>query len=214
MGLHYVLIKVGGRYALNTENRQTEGVKTPHSDTKKTKRQIAVRSGKECAYLAVFVALVIAAQLILAAVPGVEVVTLLFVGYAFVFGVRRGLIAATAFTLLRQLVFSFSPTAFILYIVYFNGLTALFGWLGYVVKKPTVSLWWLVIVACACTACFSLIDGIITPVWYVFSERATKAYFMATLPFMIPQIICTALSVGILFLPLQKAFAFIKKGLR
>ncbi len=175
---------------------------------------MAVRSGKECAYLAVFVALVIAAQLMLAAVPGVEVVTLLFVCYAFVFGVRRGVIAATAFTLLRQLVFSFSPTAFILYIVYFNGLTALFGWLGHVVKKPTASLWWLVLVACACTACFSLLDGIITPIWYAFSERATKAYFMATLPFMIPQIICTALSVGILFLPLQKAFSIIKKGLR
>ena len=199
---------------MNTENRRTDGIKTPHSDVKRTKRQMAVRSGKECAYLAVFVALVIAAQLMLAAVPGVEVVTLLFVCYAFVFGVRRGVIAATAFTLLRQLVFSFSPTAFILYIVYFNGLTALFGWLGHVVKKPTVSLWWLVLVVCACTACFSLLDGIITPIWYAFSERATKAYFMATLPFMIPQIICTALSVGILFLPLQKAFSIIKKGLR
>lgn len=194
--------------------RQTDGIKTLHSDAKKTKRQTAVRSGKECAYLAVFVALVIAAQLMLAAVPGVEVVTLLFVCYSFVFGVRRGVIAATAFTLLRQLVFSFSPTAFILYIVYFNGLAALFGWLGHVVKKPTVSLWWLVLVACACTACFSLMDGIITPIWYAFSKRATEAYFMATLPFMIPQIICTALSVGILFLPLQKAFSIIKKGLQ
>lgn len=186
----------------------------PHSRTKKTKRQIAVRSGKECAYLAVFVALVIAAQLIFAAVPGVEVVTVLFVCYSFVFGVRRGTIAATAFTLLRQLIFGFSPTVLILYIVYFNGLAALFGWLGHVVKKPLVSLWWLVLVACVCTACFSLLDGVITPVWYGFSERATKAYFAASFPFMIPQIVCTAISVGVLFLPLQKAFAMIKKGLR
>ena len=199
---------------MSTGNKRTEGVKMPPFDSKKTKRQMAVRSGKECAYLAVFVALVIAAQVMLAAVPGVEIVTLLFVCYAFVFGVRRGLIAATAFTFLRQLVFSFSPTAFILYIVYFNGLAALFGGLGHVVKKTATSLWWLVLIACACTACFSLLDGIITPIWYAFSARATKAYFMATLPFMIPQIICTALSVGLLFLPLQKAFSVIKKGLR
>ena len=186
----------------------------PVSAKKKTKKQIVVRSGKECAYLAVFVALVIVAQLVLSALPGVEVVTVLFVCYAFVFGVRRGLIAATAFSLLRQLVFGFTPTVLILYLVYFNGLVALFGWLGKVVKKPLRALWWIVLVACVCTACFSLLDGIITPIWYSFSKRATQAYFMAALPFMIPQIICTAVSVGVLFFPLQKAFKFVKKGLK
>ena len=178
------------------------------------KKALVWRSGKECAYLAVFVALVIAAQLLLAAVPGVEVVTLLFVAYAFVFGVRRGMIAATAFSLLRMLVFGFSPTVLLLYLVYFNGLTALFGGLGRVVKKPLRCLWWLVLVACVCTALFSVIDAILTPLWYAFSPRATQAYITATLPFMIPQIICTAVSVGVLFIPLQKAFFFIKKGLK
>ena len=198
---------------MNTKNGQTEGVKIPVPPKKKTKKQIAVRSGKECAYLAVFVALVIAAQFVLSAVPGVEVVTVLFVSYTFIFGVRRGLIAATAFSLLRQLVFGFIPTVLILYLVYFNGLAALFGWLGKVVKKPLRALWWLILVACACTICFSLLDGIITPIWYRFSKRATQAYFMAALPFAIPQIICTAISVGVLFFPLQTAFKQIKKGL-
>ena len=80
------------------------------------KKTLVWRSGKECAYLAVFVALVIAAQLLLASIPGVEVVTLLLVTYSFVFGVRRGMIAATAFSLLRMLVFGFSPTVLILYL--------------------------------------------------------------------------------------------------
>lgn len=199
---------------MNTENKQAEEKKIPLSAAKKTRKQIAVRSGKECAYLALFVALVIAAQLVLSAVPGVEVVTVFFVAYSFVFGVRRGTIAATVFSLLRQLVFGFSPTVLILYMIYFNGLAALFAWFGKVVKKPLFSLWWLVIIACVCTACFTLLDGVITPIWYRFSERATKAYFISSLPFMIPQIICSALSVGILFLPLQKAFRVIKKGLR
>lgn len=180
--------------------------------TTKSRKQTAVRSGKECAYLALFVALVIAAQLVFAAVPGVEVVTVLFVAYAFVFGVRRGMLAATAFSLLRQLIFGFSPTVLILYLVYFNGLTALFGGIGKKVEKPAHALWWLVLVACVCTACFSILDNILTPLWYSFSKRAAKAYVLASLPFMIPQIICTALSVGFLFLPLQKVFALVGKS--
>ena len=64
---------------------------------KTTKKKGVTHSAKECAYIAVFVALVIAAQLAFSAVPGVEVVTVLFVAYAFTFGVARGMIAATAF---------------------------------------------------------------------------------------------------------------------
>ena len=175
---------------------------------------MAVRSGKECAYLAVFVALVIASQLVLAAVPGVEVVTVLFISYAFAFGVRRGEIAATAFSLLRQLIFGFSPTVLILYLIYFNGLAALFGWFGNLVKKPLSALWWIVVTACLCSLCFTMIDNLLTPLWYGFSQRATRAYFNASLPLMIPQVVCTALSVSVLFLPLQKAFTIIKKGLK
>ena len=199
---------------MNTKNRQTEVASGTHSVTKKTKNEFAVRSGKECAYLAVFVALVIAGQLAFSAVPGVEIVTVLFLSYAFVFGVRRGMIAATAFALLRQLLFGFSPTVLILYLVYFNGLTAVFGLLGRVVKKTLLALWWIVIVACVCTACFTMMDNLITPIWYGFSERATKVYFMASLPFMLPQIICTALSVGIMFLPLQRVFLLVRKSLK
>ena len=197
---------------LDRGNKQTEEKKTTALETRSGGR-IAVRSGKECAYLALFVALVIVAQLAFSALPGVEVVTVLFVSYAFVFGVRRGTIAATAFSLLRQLIFGFSPTVLILYLVYYNGLTALFGGVGKAVKKPLHALWWIVIVACVCTACFTMLDNILTPLWYGFSKRATKAYITASLPFMVPQIICTALSVGLLFLPLQKTFSLVGKSL-
>ncbi len=173
----------------------------------------AVRSAKECAYLAVFVALVIGLQVALSALPGVELVTLLFVTYAFVFGIVRGMLAATAFSLLRQLVFPFSPTVLILYLVYYNFLVAVFGAFGHIVKRPLVCLWWLTAAACICTVCFTLFDNLLTPWWLGFSKKAWRAYFYASLSFMVPQIICTAVTVGMLFYPLQRVFRQIKKGL-
>ena len=181
---------------------------------RKKAKYVAVRSAKECAYLAVFVALVIAGQLLLSMIPGVEVVTVLFVAYSFVFGVRRGALAATAFALLRQLVFGIYPTVLVLYLIYYNALATAFGGLGHIVKDPLRSLWWLTLIACLCTVSFTMIDNVLTPLWYGYSARVTKMYFMASLPIMFPQTICTAVSVGVLFVPLQKTFQLAKKGLR
>ncbi len=184
-------------------------------NTRSTGRgNIWARSAKECAYLAVFVALVMGAQFPLAAIPGVEIVTLLFMSYVFVFGICRGMLAATAFSLLRQIVFPFSPTVLILYLVYYNFLAVVFGGFGHIVKRPLVCLWWLTAVACVCTVCFTMFDNVITPWWLGFSKRAWRAYFYASLSFMIPHVICTAVTIGVLFYPLQRAFRLVKKGLR
>ena len=179
--------------------------------TEKRKKRV-VRSAKECAYLAVFVALVIAAQLALSAIPSVEIVTVLFVSYAFVMGAQRGMIAATAFSLLRQLTFGFFPTVLILYLVYYNLLTVCFGLLGkkIQIKLKTKTLSWLVLIASTCTVCFTMIDCVITPLWYGYSASGAKAYFFASLPFMLPQVVCTAVTVSCLFLPLTKAFTLVK----
>ena len=63
----------------------------------KTKKR-SVQSAKECAYIAVFVAILISVQLALSFVPGVELVTVFFVTYSFVMGIKRGVISAFAFT--------------------------------------------------------------------------------------------------------------------
>ena len=168
-------------------------------------------TGKGCVYVAFFVALTIATQLGLSALPGVEVVTVLFVVFSFSFGVKFGMLAATAFSLIRQLVFGFFPNVLVLYLVYYNLLALLFGTLGKRVKNPTRSLWWLVVVACLCTASFTLLDDLITPLWYSYTPKATRAYFIASFAVMLPQVICTAVSVGVLFLPLRKVFAFARK---
>ena len=187
-------------------------------DLKKEQRKskakaVGAYSAKECAYLAAFVALVLALQLVFAAVPGVELVTVSFVAYSFAFGIKRGCVAATAFALIRQLVFGFFATVLILYLVYFNLLACLFGWLGKSMRISGKNLIWVVLTACVCTVFFSLFDNVLTPLWYGYSKRAAKAYFFASLPFMLPQVLCTAVSVSVLFLPMVKVFFMAKRSL-
>lgn len=178
---------------------------------KSIERNLANKTGKvwtakDCAFLAVFVALLIAVQTALSILPGVELVTVLFVSFSFVFGVKKGMLSATAFSLLRQFVFGFFPTVLILYLFYFNFLTFLFGSIGRKRNGNQVKLWGIVLIACLCTTLFTLFDNVLTPLWYGYSAHATKLYFYASLPVLIPQVICTAVSVGILFTPLRKVF--------
>ena len=177
----------------------------------KTKKDKVVHSAKECAYLAVFVALVIAVQVILSILPGIELVTVLFVSFAFVMGGKRGVIAAIAFSLLRQFIFGIYPKVLVLYLIYYPLLALCFGGLGKKLK-PVKGLIVVVTVACICTVLFTMIDNFLTPLWLGYSTRAARLYFLASLPFMIPQVVCTAISVSLLFLPLYKAFSIIKRG--
>lgn len=176
-------------------------------------KKAAVRSAKECAYLAVFVALVIAAQIVFSFLPGVEIVTVSFVAYSLVMGVRRGIVAATAFSLLRQLVFGFFPSVLVLYLIYFNLLAFCFGLIGLKWRAGVKTLPWLILIACVCTVFFTLIDNVLTPIWYAYSANAARAYFFASLPFMLSQVVCTALSVALLLVPLAKVFSLSKKQL-
>ena len=168
-------------------------------------------TAKECALLAVFVAVVIASQTILSAIPGVEIVTVLFVSYSFSVGWKKGMLAATAFSLLRQIIFGFFPTVLVLDLVYYNLLALSFGALGKKIKKPTKYLPLIVLLACLGTVFFTIFDNVLTPLWYGYNKRATELYFFSSLPFMIPQVICTIISVTCLFLPLWKSFKIFYK---
>ena len=174
--------------------------------SEKYKENRKVFTAKECALLAVFVALVIATQVILSAIPGVELVTVLFACYAFACGWKRGILAATTFSLLRQIIFGFFPTVLLLYLIYYNLLTLAFGLLGKARNEKLKRLPSLVSVACLGTLLFTVIDCVITVLWYDYGKKAALAYVYASLPFMIPQIICTAVSVSCLFLPLWRIF--------
>ena len=177
------------------------------------KKNMGVQSAKECAFLAVFVALVIAAQFCFAAIPGVELVTILFLSYSYVMGAKRGMIAATAFSLLRQMLFGFFVEVLVLYLLYFNAFALLFGLLGKKWTDEKRALPYLVLVVCICTACFTILDNLINLLWYGMTKQVFKIYFLAALPVMCSQIVCAALTTFFLFLPLQKVFAQAKRSL-
>ncbi len=87
-------------------------------------------TARDIAYIAVMVALLIGGQALFAAVPGVEVVTALLLCFSWSFGVGRGVLTATAYSLLRCIFFGFDAKTVVLYLVYFNFFACLFGLLG------------------------------------------------------------------------------------
>jgi hypothetical protein len=178
---------------------------------KNIKKQLS--PAKECVFIATFVAIMVVAQLTLSFVPGVEVVTVLFVTYACVMGVKRAIITGTIFSVVRQIVFGFYPTVLVLYIIYYNLLSVSFGFLGKKEKDNFKFLMVTVIAACVFTVVFTMIDNVLTPLWYGYSKKATQLYFYGSLPFMLMQVINVGISVLILFFPLKRVFIFVKKKL-
>lgn len=62
------------------------------------------------------------------------------------------------------------------------------------------------------TVGFTLLDDVITPLMMGYTREAAIAYFYGGFLAMIPQTICAAVSVFILFMPLKKVFEIIKKS--
>lgn len=226
-------------------------------------------------------ALLIDGQYVFSFVVGVEIVTVLLISFACAFGVRRGIICAVAFSLLRCLLYGFYPTVIILYLIYYPLLAAVFGGLGHIkdITFKNYPIWFAVIInavllsiatACAlsaalgfikisrlwestvtillwvifglcltmlfafdglliaaaifkkntaaalkiitfasiaavCTAVFTLLDDIITPLIFGYSRLTALAYFYSSFTAMLPQVICTIITVCTLFAPLSAA---------
>ena len=156
--------------------------------------------------VAMSVALLIAAQMALTALTGIEIVTVIFLCLSFYYGIRTGLAIATTFSLLRCFFFGFQVNVILLYLVYYNLFGLFFGWLG---KRlfGKITLPRVCIVAASAvvfTILFTLLDDIITPLVYGFHPNAAKVYFLQSLTAVVPQSICAAVSVGVLFAPLQR----------
>ena len=154
--------------------------------------------------VAMCVALLIAGQLALSSVSGIEIVTVMMLCFCYCYGIKHGIAVATTFSLLRCFVFGFQINVIVLYLVYYNLFAVFFGWLGAHLTGKN-ALWKLVIVVAAAalfTAMFTLLDDVITPVIYGFNENAAKVYLYQSLTAMIPQTVCTAITVSICFHPL------------
>lgn len=171
-----------------------------------------MNKGKQIALIAIYTALLIGGQLVLSGIVGVEIITALLVCFCFRFKVLNGISVATAFSLLRCFIFGFFPSVIILYLIYFNLLALIFGLIG---KAFSSKLSWGAVVVCVVltavlTACFTLLDDIISPLYYGFSQKATKAYFIASLPIMATQVVVSSITVALLIFPLYKCFEIVK----
>lgn len=160
---------------------------------------------------ALYTALLICVQFVLSGVAGVELVTVFFLAFCFAFGVKAGIAVAVCFSTLRCFLFGFYPTVIILYLVYYTCFALFFGFFGNKFKRTATfyAYLWSVILATAFTAIFTLLDDVITPLFFGFGASATRAYFYSSLPFMLSQCICVAISVSVLFIPLSKALRVI-----
>ena len=156
--------------------------------------------------VAMSVALLIAAQMALSMISGVEIVTVILLSLCFFYGIRTGLAIATTFSLLRCFFFGFQINIIILYLIYYNLFALFFGWLGKRLgtKLSLLRLGIVVGSAVVFTIAFTLLDDVITPLVYGFHPNATKVYFLQSLTAVVPQSICAAVTVSILFAPLQR----------
>ena len=173
-------------------------------------------TAKESAYMATFVALMMGLQLVFSTVAGVELVTALFMAYAFVMGAFRGMVVATCFSFLRQLIFGFFSNVLVLYLIYYNLFALGFGVLGKAIASWQLQWKTIIVVGVACvyTVLFTLLDDIISPLWFGYTAEMAKAYFFTSLAVMVPQMICVGISTAILFVPLEKTFAYLKIKLK
>lgn len=156
------------------------------------------------AVVAVFTALLLAAQYALWFVKGVELVTVLLLVFSYRFGVRCGVLSAVAFSLLRCLLFGFFPNVVLLYLLYYPLFAACFGLLGNALHHRTgvrVQML-LTVLSVLFTALFTLLDDAVTPLLYGYTREAALAYFLASLPTMAVQTVCAAVTVLLLFRPL------------
>ena len=171
-----------------------------------------MKTAKEIGIAGVFVALLIGAQFVFSFVAGVELVTVLTVSYCFYFGVKRGLITMVAYSLIRCFVFGFSPQVIVLYLVFYCLIALFFGLLGkklgtaFSVKNLII----IVVVAVTSTCLFTLLDDIIYPLMVGMSANGFKVYFIASIPIMLTQAICTLVTVPLLFYPLIKLYKTVK----
>ena len=76
------------------------------------KNSKGIYTAKHIAVISVTVAILIGGQFALSFAAGVEVVTLLLCVFSVTFGIRDGVVAAVAFSLLRCLVFGFDSVVY------------------------------------------------------------------------------------------------------
>ena len=156
--------------------------------------------------VAMSVALLIAVQMALSALTGVELVTVILLCLSFCYGIRTGLAIATTFSLLRCFYFGFDIKIILLYLIYYNFFALFFGWLGkrFDGRVTLLRLGIIVAVAVVFTMMFTMLDNALTVLMFGVRGNAIMVYFLQSLTAMVPHTICAAISVSLLFAPLTR----------
>ena len=68
----------------------------------------------------------------------------------------------------------------------------------------------LSVTAAVLTIFFTLLDTVITPFYFGYTAEATKAYFYASVPVLVSQVVCAIVTVLVMFIPLEKVFRAVK----
>ncbi len=173
-----------------------------------------IKKTKDIAIMGVYTALLIGGQVALSAVSGVEVVTILLLGFAYYFGVKKGAIVANAFSLLRCLVFGFFPNVLILYLVYYNLFVFVIGGLGKLFNRETVPQKHVIVIIVSLFLAFTFtaLDNLITPLYYGLNKEEWLGYVVTSTYALVPQLICTLITVSLLFRPLVKVLSRVVKA--
>ena len=67
-------------------------------------------------------------------------------------------------------------------------------------------------IAAFCTICFTLLDDIITPIFWGYNSTTALAYFYTSFTAMLPQTVCVIVTLATLFLPVTALFDRIIKA--
>ncbi len=155
---------------------------------------------KDVTVTAMYTALLIAAQYALSFVAGVEVVSVMIAVFAAVFGSKKGVILGLSFSVVRCIFFGFYPTVIVLYAIYFP----LYAFVVSIPARKNLDRLWVVVpLAALLTACFTMLDNLLTPLMMGFAAKAWRAYFYASLPTLATHVVSVAVSVAVLYAPLK-----------
>ena len=105
---------------------------------------------------------------------------------------------AVTIKILLWVIFSICSVLCIIYdLIYFSSVSA---------KDEILKVVLVASVGAVMTALFTLMDDVITPLFWGYTPLTALAYFYSSFMAMLPQIICTVVTVSTLFLPLSAVF--------
>lgn len=171
------------------------------------------KAARAAALVGIMAASIECAKLALAAIPNVEVVTLLIAVYSYVFG-AFGVLASLIFVLIEPLIWGFG-TWFISYLIYWPLVALVFSALGARgVSGRVIPTVFAVILTILFGVISSFVDvgifsGSFDNLFYRFS-----VYYLRGIGFYLAEIITNAVLFPLLFLPITRLLSKIKKDSR